>query len=242
MKNSEKEILCQKKTYTMTDLLNLMAVLRSEEGCPWDRAQTHESIRRCLLEEAYETAEAIDLADLTALCEELGDLLFQIVFHTRIEEEAGHFTFEDVTSGICRKMIDRHPHVFAHPGGDVPDWNKIKSQQKGQTLLSQRLDAIPKPLPALMRAEKLVERLAQDGKQPKDFGIAQIDLPALNESGALNEEFDPVQADTGLHEAVGNRLLCFVTDCYRMGIDCEQALAEACDRVIQLEKMSEAGE
>lgn len=227
MNANEKEALIHQNEYSMTDLLAIMAELRSETGCSWDRAQTHASIRRCLLEEAYEVAEAIDRDDSSALCEELGDLLFQIVFHAQIEAEAGHFNFDRVADGISKKMIERHPHVFAHPGTDAPDWNAIKSRKRGQTLLSQRLEEIPKPLPALMRADKLIDRMAQAGKQPDDFAESETSARLLSLPQASDAE------------TAGECLLRFVADCQRVGIDCEKALSDACDRLTERVKLSE---
>ena len=106
--------LSPKKEDRIFDLLAVMALLRSENGCPWDRAQTHASIRQNVVEEAYEVADAIDRGDDTALCEELGDLLLQVVFHSRLAEEEGAFTFAEVADGICQKLIYRHPHVFGN--------------------------------------------------------------------------------------------------------------------------------
>ena len=107
-----------KDYYSMDDLLRIMELLRTPEGCPWDRAQTHQSIRRNMLEEAYEVAEAIDQQDPVHLQEELGDVLLQVVFHARMAQEAGQFDFGDVVDGICKKLVFRHPHVF---GGKGPE-------------------------------------------------------------------------------------------------------------------------
>lgn len=227
MEKSEKAILIEKNSYTMPDLLAIMAELRSESGCSWDRAQTHDSIRLCLLEEAYEVVEAIDKDDPLSLCEELGDLLFQIVFHAEIEKEADRFTFAEVVDGICKKMIERHPHVFAHPGGDPPDWNDMKRQKRGQTKLSQRLEEIPKPLPALMRADKLIDRMEQAGVTYADLPQGQ-GSPTLMPAGAVD------------HEDAGDRLLAFVAECHAKGIDCEKALSDACDRLTRSVKQAES--
>lgn len=213
----EKEAFLQKNNYTVDDLLALMAELRSEGGCAWDRAQTHASIRRCLLEEAYEVAEAIDRDDPAMLREELGDLLFQVVFHARIEEEEGRFAFDDIADAVTKKMIERHPHVFAHPGSDAPDWNEIKQAKRGQVSLAQRLEEIPAPLPALMRADKLIDRMAQAGRSPDDYHA----LPKIAPSQALD------------HESAGDFLLAYVEECRKAGIDCEKALSDAVGRMTE---------
>ena len=121
----------EKQQYTADDLAAIIAVLRNPEcGCPWDKVQTHTSIRMNFLEEAYEAVDAIDLNDPELLCEELGDVMMQVVFHAQIEREAGHFTFDEVCDGVCRKLINRHPHIF---GGDesIKDWDSLKNKEKG---------------------------------------------------------------------------------------------------------------
>ena len=126
--SAEKARLCGQSRFTVEDLHTLVAILRSPEGCDWDVEQNHESLRSCLVNETAEVVEAIDNADNTALKEELGDLLLQIIFHTIIAEEEGAFTMEDVVSEICKKMLFRHPHVFR--GEEKPDWNAIKAAEK----------------------------------------------------------------------------------------------------------------
>ena len=131
MEKEAKELL-EKEKYDVMDLVRIVTLLRRPGGCPWDREQTHESIRKNLIEETYEVIEAIDKKDLKLLREELGDLLLQVVFHAEMEAEAGHFTFDDVAGDICRKLIHRHPHVFGsekvHNASDVQQlWDRIKS-------------------------------------------------------------------------------------------------------------------
>ncbi len=159
----------RKEHYGLSDLLRIVALLRSEDGCPWDRVQTHASLRRSLLEEAYEAAEAIDREDPALLKEELGDLLLQVVFHADIERQAGDFTMDDVADGEVRKMLFRHPHVF---GGQetvqdadtvLEGWEAIKRREKGQQTTAQALDAVARSLPGLWRAEKLQSKAARDG-------------------------------------------------------------------------------
>ena len=124
----------ENKMNTLEDLVRIIRILRSENGCPWDRVQTHASIRMDMLEEAYEAADAIDKKDMKNLCEELGDVLFQVMFHSEIEAERGNFTVDDVVNGICEKMIRRHPRIF---GGEIPEvedekdlWEAIKKQER----------------------------------------------------------------------------------------------------------------
>ena len=120
----------KKEKYSIDDLLRIMEILRSEEGCPWDREQTHPSMRRDMIEEAYEVCEAIDLNDTDLLKEELGDVLYQIMIHCEIEKEQGNFTIDDVVNGICEKMVRRHPRLF---GGEMEKdltWEEIKKREK----------------------------------------------------------------------------------------------------------------
>lgn len=117
--------------YTFDDLKDIMARLRAEDGCPWDRVQTHESMKRYLVEECAEVLEAIDNRDTENLCEELGDVLYQIMIHSEIEKEQGHFTVDDVIDGICKKMVRRHPRVFGGPEAEAAcSWEEIKRREK----------------------------------------------------------------------------------------------------------------
>ena len=158
--NDEISALRQKQSYTFEDLLSVTRILRSENGCPWDREQDHHSIRSELIEETYEVIEAIDNDDRTLLREELGDLLFQIVFHSQIEAECDAFTVHDVIHDITKKMVHRHPHVF----GDISvessaevlsNWEAIKTEEKQRNTLIDKLHAIPPMLPALRRNSAL---------------------------------------------------------------------------------------
>lgn len=155
--------LLEKECYCFDDLVEIMRLLRSEGGCPWDIEQDHADIRACMIEEAYEVVEAIDNEDADLLREELGDVLFQVIFHSRIEDEKGSFDVGDVIDGICKKMIRRHPHVFSNgklkSADEVIDrWEQIKTEEKQRKTLASRLKAIPPMLPSLMRAEKVIKK------------------------------------------------------------------------------------
>jgi tetrapyrrole methylase family protein/MazG family protein len=144
----------------LTNLVDVVVVLRSEQGCPWDREQDHKSIRNDLIEETYEVIEAIDTDDPVLLREELGDVLLNVVFHAGIESDAGRFNIDDVSDEICKKMIYRHPHVFGELSAGNSDevlrlWEKIKSDEKQRKTVTDKLNAIPVQLPALMRATKV---------------------------------------------------------------------------------------
>jgi tetrapyrrole methylase family protein / MazG family protein len=157
-----------KDHYEIRELLRIMAFLRSDSGCPWDRAQTHHSLRKNLLEEAYEAIDAIDSGLPERLCDELGDVLMQIVFHAQIAREAGQFSFDDVVGSICRKLISRHTHIFgedqaATPEAVIDTWEKNKRKEKGLQSQSQVLDDVPRSLPALQRSYKVQQKAAQVG-------------------------------------------------------------------------------
>lgn len=157
-----------KDKYTLQDLVEIMALLRSKKGCPWDREQTNESLKKYLIEETYEVLEAIDLNDKDKLCEELGDVLLQVVFHSQIAKEKGEFDIEDVITGICKKIILRHTHVFGNDSADTPEevvdnWEAIKKKEKGLTTQTEVLKGVPKNLPALMRSWKVQQKAAQVG-------------------------------------------------------------------------------
>lgn len=178
----EKEILSlkNKTEYRLEDLLRIMEILRSDRGCPWDRAQGHKDLRKNLIEEAYEVADAIDREDPVSLREELGDLLLQIVFHAQMEKEKGVFDFDGVANDISLKMIRRHPHIFGEEkitdaAGSYDAWEQIKREEKGARPLSAEMDGVAKTLPSLVRAEKLLKKAAKAGAYTLD-GVAQVYL------------------------------------------------------------------
>ena len=148
------DFLC-KESYDLRDFVALITFLRSPDGCPWDQVQTHESIRRNFLEETYEACEAIDAGDTAHLKEELGDVLMQVLFHTDIEREAGHFDIDDVADAACKKLVYRHPHVFRRDEPDAPDWDTIKQRERAQTTTAEAMDCVARSLPALWRCEKI---------------------------------------------------------------------------------------
>ncbi|NLY42883.1 MAG: nucleoside triphosphate pyrophosphohydrolase [Clostridiaceae bacterium] len=156
------------KRYTFQELLDIMELLRSEKGCPWDREQTHESLKRYLIEETYEVLEALDSGDKNRFADELGDLLLQIVFHAQIAKEEGTFSIDDIISCICRKMIARHTHVFGQDKADTPEevldnWEAIKKKEKGLKSYTQMLKDVSSYLPALMRSYKVQQKAAKVG-------------------------------------------------------------------------------
>ena len=161
------------KADTFDSVMDIVRTLRSEHGCPWDRVQTHESLERCMIEETYEAVEGIhilrDTGDGDNLCEELGDVVFHVAFHSVLAEEEGIFTAEDVFEGICKKMIHRHPHVFGR-GQDgeqkkaLSDWEQLKQEEKKEKGDSRsEAEAVPRTFPALIRAMKVQKKLQRSG-------------------------------------------------------------------------------
>lgn len=177
----EKEVYPKKDFYNISDLVEIMKILRGENGCAWDREQDHHSIRMNVLEEAYEVMEAIDAEDSELLKEELGDLLLQVVFHAQLENEAGSFDFDGICDGICKKLIYRHPHVFGNIHVEnsaevLKNWDSLKSRSKGEETASERLRSVPKLLPALMRGDKVCKRAVNAGLNgvTKEFALQYL--------------------------------------------------------------------
>ena len=158
----------KKERYDFNDLVEIMKYLRAPNGCPWDRVQTHESIRSNFIEETYEVIEAIDNKDNELMKEELGDVLLQVVFHSEMSAEEGEFDINDVINGVCRKLVDRHPHVFGDVKADnseeaLRSWDNVKMAKKSQKKQSEAMDSVSKALPSLMRAEKIQKKAAKVG-------------------------------------------------------------------------------
>lgn len=223
----------RKPRYGYADLLEIIRLLRSPEGCPWDRVQTHQSIRRGMLEEAYEAAEAIDNGDTALLREELGDVLMQVVFHADIEKDAGHFTMDDVCDGVVKKLLFRHPHVFgggqAETAETVPvSWEELKRQEKGQQTTGDALDAVARSLPGLWRAEKIQKKAADAGFDWRDTAGA---LDKLNEE--VRELREAVAQGTNVQEELGDVLFAAVKVGRFCGIDPEEAVNGTCEKFIR---------
>lgn len=209
-----------KDKYNINDLIDIMKILRAPGGCPWDAEQTHESIKQNLIEETYEVVEAINKQDKDLLQEELGDVLLQVVFHAQLEEEKGHFVFDDVADGICKKLIIRHPHVFgdisvSDTGEVLDNWDAIKRQTKKQKTTTQAMDSVPRELPALMRALKLQSKASKAGA---------ADLIDRYCDAAIPEDMS--------EEAVGKMLFSVVAAAKKSGIDPEEALTKISDKFI----------
>lgn len=231
-----------KDRYDINDLIEIIKDLRSPGGCPWDIQQTHESIRKDLIEETYETIEAINKADPDMLREELGDVLMQVVFHAQIETEKGSFNFDDVADEICKKMIVRHPHVFGETNVDSVDdvltnWDAIKRNTKGQKTTSEAIDSVPRELPALMRANKIQSKAAKAG-----FDWTEVD-GALDR---LSEEIDELKqaianGDTAeISDELGDVLFSAVNVSRFVKVDPEEALTNSTDKFVSRFKKVES--
>ena len=231
----------RKQQYGYEDLLEIIRLLRSEGGCPWDKAQTHQSIRRGLLEEAYEAAEAIDNDDPVLLKEELGDVLMQVVFHADIESDAGRFTIDDVCDGVVKKLLFRHPHVFGSQCQDSPEsvpvsWDKLKRQEKGQKTVADSMDSVARSLPGLWRAEKLQNKAASAGFEWPDVQGA---LDKLEEEVA--ELRRAVEEGGDVPEELGDVLFAAVKVGRFCACDPEDAVNGTCEKFIRRFRAVENG-
>ena len=230
----------EKDQYTYDDLVALLRILRSPEGCPWDRVQTHLSNRRNFLEEAYEAAEAFDRDDPALMCEELGDMLMQVLFNIHMEEDAGRFTTDDVTDHVVRKLLYRHPHVFSNVRADTPDevlvhWEKLKRAEKGQSTTADALDAVARSLPALWRADKLQSKAEKAGFRFRD---ADGSLQKLEEE--VRELREAVETGGDVSQELGDVLFAAVNAGRHRGVDPENALNAACEKFIRRFRKVEA--
>lgn len=222
-------------TKDFNDLLNIMEILRGENGCPWDREQSHESIKRSLIEESYEAVEAIDKNDENMMIEELGDVLFQIVFHAQIGKEDGFFDISDVIKSICTKMINRHPHVFGSVKVKdseqvIDNWDKIKVKEQGHKTYTDELKHVPKNFPALIRAEKVQKKAAKVG-----FDWDKVE----DAMGKVLEEFYEVKNvyngknKDKIIEELGDLTFSVVNVARFLDIDLENALNYTIDKFIK---------
>ncbi len=225
----------RKSTYDFNDLTEIVRILRSPGGCPWDIAQTHQSIRSNFIEETYEAVEAIDTGDTELLKEELGDVLLQVAMHAEMEREDGSFDMNDVCDGVCRKLITRHPHVFGDKTASdatqaLQNWNAVKMETKHQTTQAEAMKSISVALPALMRSEKIQRKSAKLGfdwdnvygafdKLYEEYNELKV---AINHGG--------VEQQT---EELGDLIFSAVNVSRFLGIDSEQALSKACDKYIK---------
>ncbi|MDW7655626.1 MAG: nucleoside triphosphate pyrophosphohydrolase [Bacillota bacterium] len=236
-----------KERFSLEELLTLMAFLRSDKGCPWDRAQTHTSLRQNLLEEAYETIDAIESDRPDRLCDELGDVLMQVVFHAQMAAEAGQFDFDAVVTGICNKLISRHTHLFgsdqaATPDAVIDNWEKNKRREKGLENQTQVLVDVPRSLPALQRSYKVQQKAAQVGFDwPDEDGPLRKINEELTELNAvvmaLQQNQNKAQQDKAqqekLEDELGDLLFSVVNYARHLKVQPEMALDKATEKFIQ---------
>ncbi|MBP3319035.1 MAG: nucleoside triphosphate pyrophosphohydrolase [Ruminiclostridium sp.] len=222
----------RKERYGVKDLEAIVSILRAPGGCPWDREQTHSSLRRGLMEESCEVIEAINEESPAHLQEELGDVLLQVVFHADIEKDAGRFDLEDVADGICKKLIFRHPHVFGDvsvSGTDevLSNWEELKRKEKSQETYTDTLNAVAKSLPALWRAEKVQKKAKNAGF---DWGECSPAVDKLSED--LDELKEAMAQGTNVHEELGDLLFAAVNVSRFVGADPEETLNAATEKFI----------
>ncbi len=223
-----------KQNYDFNDLVEITHILRSPGGCPWDREQTHESIRRDFIEETYEVIEAINKQSPEMLCEELGDVLLQVTLHSEMETEKGVFNINDVADGICKKLIERHPHVFGEvtvsgTGEVLTNWDAIKKNSKNQKTQTDSMLSIPREFPALMRADKVQNKARKVGFDWEDasgaFDKVAEELVELQEAIDEGNEKD-------IKEEFGDLLFSVVNVSRFIGCDSEECLTNATDKFI----------
>ncbi len=220
----------------VADLMDILARLRAPGGCPWDREQTHESLKPCLLEEAYEVLEAIDHGDMEELSEELGDVLLQVVFHAQMAAERGDFDLLDVTDGICRKMIRRHPHVFGDVRANTADevvtnWDAIKRQEKGTNTEAGRMADLPKAMPSVLRSMKIQGRAARVGF---DWPDAEGAFDKLREEvDELHRAMAGGEGTERLSDELGDVLFAAINVARFLGVHPEFALAGTAEKFIR---------
>lgn len=234
-----------KERYNVNDLIDIVEILRSPGGCPWDIEQDHKSIRRDFLEETYEVIEAINKDDRDGLLEELGDVLLQVVFHAQIEREKNSFDLNDVADGVCKKMIERHPHVFGNVSAETSEqvlenWDVIKKQTKQQKSQTESMLSIPREFPALMRADKVQKKAAKVG-----FDWDSVDGALDKVSEELDELKEAITMGVveNANEELGDLLFSVVNVSRFINVDSEEALTKATDKFIdrfsKVEKMAE---
>lgn len=216
--------------YGLEDLQYVLRRLRSPGGCPWDAEQTHETLKTPLIEESYEVLDAIERLDTGALCEELGDLLLQVVFHAQIEEEQREFTMRDVCTEIVKKLIYRHPHVFAgetvmNSEEVLANWETLKRREKAQNTQADAIKAVPKGFPALIRSLKIQKKAADVGF---DWDSAEEAFFKIREE--TDELMQAIKSGVGIKEELGDLLFSAVNVARLLKLDPELCLNESADK------------
>lgn len=218
------------------DLLDIIETLRGEGGCPWDREQTHQSLKKAIIEESYEVVDAIDQEDDDSLIEELGDVLLQVIFHASIGKEDGYFDISDIIEGICNKMISRHPHVFKtsnelNSSEEVlVKWDELKKKEKGYDSLTEEMNGITKGLPALLRAHKVQEKAKKVG-----FDFEDVNFAINKVKEELKEVIDVYNTENveKIKEEIGDLFFSCVNVARFLKVDEELALNYTIDKFIK---------
>ncbi len=241
MMDKTTEMLMREERHDFESLVEIMKLLRSENGCPWDKEQTHESIRANFIEETYEVVEAIDTRDPDLLREELGDVLLQVIFHARMSEEAGEFNIDDVIHDICAKLIHRHPHIFGDVQADTSDavlsnWEKIKTEEKNRVGLSGSLRAIPPSLPSLMKAQKIVKKADKEMLAPTREATEKCLTSACNEIANLSSR----GAEGAVEKPLRQILMAVSVLAQQNGLDAEELLYDCSRNVTGAVERAEA--
>ena len=233
----DKNFYQNKETYSYEDMLRVIRDLRDpEEGCPWDRAQTHESITQCLIEECYEAVSAIRHGDMENLREELGDVLLQVVFHSQLAEDAGAFCLDDVIQGVCEKLVRRHPHVFGDADAGSPDealnrWNATKAGEKKSASEAGKNEAqrVPEALPALIRAQKVLKKAEDNHLDPEAGKNTEEKFQEAFKTLLLTDLSDDNSEKSRI---AGDFLLSTVDFLRKHGLDSEKSLTLAVEKYI----------
>ena len=228
--------------YTYEDFRRIIAKLRAPEGCPWDREQTHASLKSCMIEEAYEVVDGIRILDETGkpdnLCEELGDVMMQVFLHSQIAEEEGLFSLDDVVDGISRKMIYRHPHVFGTAEADtaqkvLQNWEELKKKEKGDLTPEEEIAAIPHSLPSLIRTSKVLKKL------DRYYGVFQNEKDSFQEASDSLEQMLAEEKPEKIREKAGEVLLQVCNILRLLEINGEEALTEALEKLLKMYEIPE---
>ena len=232
-----------KEKYDLNDFIRIIDVLRGPGGCPWDIKQTHESLKLNAVEEAWEVVDAIDEGSAAHLREELGDLLMQVIFHASIEKERGGFTLDDVADEAVKKLVHRHPHVFADVKADTPEevltnWDAIKRADRGQQSTASVMDGIPKGLPGLMRSQKIQNKAGKLGFDWPDVSGAMDKL--REETAELQEGIDAGDIEN-IKEEIGDALFSVVNVARFYKLDTEECMHAACEKFIRRFRYLEEG-
>lgn len=220
--------------YSFEEFMNIIRKLRSKDGCPWDREQTHESLKTCLIEECYETIDAINNEDNENLCEELGDIMLQVALHSTIAEETQKFCIDDVITGEAEKMIRRHPHVFGdvvveNSEGVIKNWEEIKKTEKKSKNIVDEIMGIPKAFPSTIRAEKVQKKAAKTGM---DFdGYEQVLKKVYEELKELEESIENGDK-SDIEEEFGDVLFSIINLSRFLQLNAENSLTKATNKFI----------